>query len=138
MVTPMLLSNVERLAVESVAAALAPPPVLDLLAWAERNIVFDDGPFRGPYSRTLFPFFDEVLRALGPDDPCRLVTMTASAQVGKTALATNFALAQMSAARGSFMVVHPTEDNAIRWARMKLAPPDEIDGDRARAFPAES
>ena len=122
MVTPMLLSNVERLAVESVAAALAPPPVLDLLAWAERNIVFDDGPFRGPYSRTLFPFFDEVLRALGPDDPCRLVTMTASAQVGKTALATIFALAQMSAARGSFMVVHPTEDNAIRWARMKLAP----------------
>ena len=65
----MLLSNAERLAVETVAAALAPPPALDLLAWAERNIAFDDGPFRGPYSRTLFPFFDEVLRAFGPDDP---------------------------------------------------------------------
>jgi phage terminase large subunit GpA-like protein len=119
---PVLLANPERLAVEIVAAALEPPPALDLLAWAECNIVFDDGPFRGPYSRTLFPFFDEVLRALSPTDPCRFVTMTASAQVGKTALATIFVLAQMSSARGSFMVVHPTEDNGIRWARMKLAP----------------
>jgi len=118
----MLLANPERIAFETVAAALEPPPALDLLVWAERNIVFDDGPFRGPYSRVLFPFFDEVLRALGPDDPCRFVTMTASAQVGKTALATVFALGSMAAGRGSFMVVHPTEDNAIRWARMKLAP----------------
>ena len=118
----MLLANPERLAIETVAAALEPPPALDLLAWAERNIVFDDGPFPGPYSRVLFPFFDEVLRALGPDDPCRFVSMSASAQVGKTALATIFTLAQMTASRGSIMVVHPTEDNAIRWARMKLAP----------------
>jgi len=86
----MLLANPERLAIETVAAALEPPPALDLLAWAERNIVFDDGPFPGPYSRALFPFFDEVLRALGPDDPCRFVSMSASAQVGKTALATIF------------------------------------------------
>ena len=43
----MLLANPERLAVEAVAAALEPPPTLDLLEWAERNIVFDDGPF-GP------------------------------------------------------------------------------------------
>ena len=118
----MLLGNAERLAVEAVAAALEPPPTLDLLAWAERNIVFDDGPFRGPYSRMLFPFFDEVLRALSPADPCRFVSMTASAQVGKTALATIATLGWMSTSRGSFMVVHPTEDNAIRWARMKLSP----------------
>jgi phage terminase large subunit GpA-like protein len=120
--TPMLLANAERLAVEAVAAALEPPPILDLLAWAERNIVFDDGPFRGPYSRALFPFFDEVLRALSPADPCRYVSMMASAQVGKTALAAIATLGWMSTSRGSFMVVHPTEDNAIRWARMKLSP----------------
>ena len=119
---PMLLANPERLAAEAVAAALEPPPTLDLLAWAERNIVFDDGPFQGPYNRTLFPFFDEVLRALSPADSCRYVTMTASAQVGKTALATIATLGWMSMSRGSVMVCHPTEDNAIRWAKMKLAP----------------
>ena len=48
--------------------------------------------------------------------------MTASAQVGKTALATIFVLAQMTASRGSFMVVHPTQETAIRWTPMKLAP----------------
>ncbi len=118
----MLLANPERIAIETVAAALQPPPALDLLDWAERNIVFDDGPFPGPFSRVLFPFFDAVLRALGPDDPCRIVSLSASAQVGKTALATIFALGSMTASRGSFMVVHPTENNAIRWSKMKLAP----------------
>jgi phage terminase large subunit GpA-like protein len=118
----MLLANAERLAVESVAAALEPPPALDLVTWAERNIVFEDGPFPGPYSRALFPFFDEVLRASGPSDACRFVSVMASAQVGKTALATIFILANMAASRGSFMCVHPTEDNAVRWAKMKLGP----------------
>ena len=132
----MLLSNPERIAIETVAAALEPPPALDLLDWAERNIVFDDGPFPGPYSRALFPFFDEVLRALGPDNPCRIVSMSASAQVGKTALATIFALGSMTASRGSFMVVHPTQDNAIRWSKMKLAPMIRSTRDRARDFPA--
>ncbi len=118
----MLLANAERLGLEVVAAALEPPPPIDYLRWAEQNITFDDGPFPGPYSRALFPFFDEVLRALGPDDPCRFVTMSASAQVGKTALATIFALGSMTNARGSFLVVHPTQDNAVRWSKMKLAP----------------
>ena len=116
----MLLANPERLALEAVAAALEPPPTLDLLSWAERNIIFDDGPYKGPYNRALFPFFDEVLLALSPSDPCRNVTMAASAQVGKTGLATIAVLGWAATSRGSFMVVHPTEDNAIRWARMKL------------------
>jgi phage terminase large subunit GpA-like protein len=118
----MLLASAERLAVEAAAAALEPPPTLDLLSWAERNIVFDDGPFKGPYNRALFPFFDEVLLALSPSDPCRDVTMAASAQVGKTGLATIAVLGWAATSRGSFLIVHPTEENAIRWARMKLLP----------------
>jgi phage terminase large subunit GpA-like protein len=118
----MLLSNPERLAVETVSAALEPPPVLDILEWAQANIVFDDGPFQGPYNPTLFPFFSEVLRSLSPADPCRVVSCMSSAQVGKTALGTIFLLAMMTTSRGSFLCVHPTEDNGLRWARMKLAP----------------
>jgi phage terminase large subunit GpA-like protein len=118
----MLIASAPRLALEIVAAALEPPPAVDLLAWAEQNIVFDDGPFQGPYSRQLFPFFDQVLTALGPNDPCRYVTLCASAQVGKTALATIFALGSLTASRGSFLYVQPTSDNALRWSKMKLAP----------------
>jgi phage terminase large subunit GpA-like protein len=118
----MLIANAQRLALETVTAALEPPPPVDLLAWAERNIVFDDGPFPGPYSRQLFPYFSAVLRALGPDDPCRFVTLCSSAQIGKTALATIFALGSLTASRGSFLYVHPTSDNALRWTKMKLVP----------------
>jgi phage terminase large subunit GpA-like protein len=118
----MLLASPERLALEAAAAALEPPPTLDLIDWAERHVVFDDGPFRGPYNRTLFPYFDEPLRALSPSDPCRTVTMSASAQIGKTGLANIATLGWASTSRGSFMIVHPTEETAVRWARMKLAP----------------
>jgi phage terminase large subunit GpA-like protein len=117
----MLIANAQRLGLETVAAALEPPPPVDLLAWAERNIVFDDGPFPGRYSRQLFPFFDEVLKALGPDDPARFVTLCGSAQVGKTVLGLIFALGSMTVSRGSFLYVHPTSDNALRWSKMKLS-----------------
>ena len=69
-----MLANTERLGLEVLAAVLEPPAPIDLLAWAEAHVVFDDGPFQGPYNRNLFPFFDAILRALGPEDPCRYVT----------------------------------------------------------------
>jgi phage terminase large subunit GpA-like protein len=134
----MLIANAQRLALETTAAALEPPPAVDLLAWAERNVVFDDGPFPGPYSRQLFPFFDEVLKALGPEDPCRFVTLCASAQVGKTALATIFTLGTLSVSRGSFLYVHPTSDNALRWSKMKLAPAMKAIGVVREQFPQKS
>lgn len=88
----MALYNPERLALEVIAATLEPPPPVGLLAWAEANVVFEGGAFKGLYNRALFPFFDEILRALSPMDPCRFVTLMSSAQVGKTALAGVFAL----------------------------------------------
>jgi phage terminase large subunit GpA-like protein len=81
-----------------------------------------DGPFAGPYSRRLFPFFDEILRALSPYGPCRYVTLMSSAQCGKTTLAGIFALGSITLGRGAFLVAHPTEDGARRWSRMKLSP----------------
>jgi phage terminase large subunit GpA-like protein len=118
----MLLANPERLALEVVASALEPPAEIDFLAFAEQHVTFDEGPFPGPYSRQLFPFFDEILRALGPRDPCRYVTMMSSAQVGKTTLAEIFCLGSITLGRGSFLFVHPTQENAVRFAKMKLLP----------------
>ena len=44
----IMLANAERLAMEAMAAALDPPPPIDYLAWAERNVVIGEGSFPGP------------------------------------------------------------------------------------------
>ncbi len=118
-----VLANPRRLGHEAVAAALMPPPPVDYLAWAEDNVVFGDGePFPGPYNRAAFPYFDEILRALSPSDPCRYVTFVGSAQVGKTVLGNIFALGSVTMGRGTTLVCHPTTDNALRWSKLKLQP----------------
>ena len=118
----IMLANAERTALQAMAAALEPPPPIDYLAWAENNVIIEEGSFPGPYNRTLFPYFDEILRALSPDDPCRFVTLMGSAQVGKTNIASIFTCGSLVMGKGNFLYAHPTEDNARRWSKMKLAP----------------
>jgi phage terminase large subunit GpA-like protein len=84
--------------------------------------VIDEGSFPGPYNSNLFPYFDEVLRALSPDDPCRFVTLMGSAQIGKTTIANVFTCGSLVMGKGNFLYAHPTDDNARRWSKMKLAP----------------
>ncbi len=47
------VANAERLAALTLADVLQPPPPVDFVGWAERNIVFSkrEGPFEGPYNR---------------------------------------------------------------------------------------
>ena len=115
------LANPERLAHEAIAAALQPAPPIDYLDWAERHVVFDE-PIPGPFDRTKFPYFTEILRALSRADPCRYVTLISSAQIGKTTLGGIFTLGSLTMGRGTVMYCHPTDDNARRWSRMKLSP----------------
>jgi phage terminase large subunit GpA-like protein len=117
------LANPRRMACSALAEVIAPPPQVDFEAWAIRNIAFTDreSPFRGPFNPNLFPFFSEIYRALGPDDPCRTVTLAKSAQVGGTILATVFTLGSQDLDPCDFLYVHPTEDNARRWSKMKLS-----------------
>jgi phage terminase large subunit GpA-like protein len=118
-----LLSNPRRIACEAMAAAWAPPPPLDYLQWAIDNVAFGPGdPLPGPYNRANFPYFDGILQALSPDDPCRYVTFVGSAQIGKTVLANIFALGSVVMGRGTTLVCHPTTDNALRWSKLKLQP----------------
>src|SRR5437868_3662630 len=117
----VMLANAARLAVEAEARAFEPPPLIDYLAWAESNVIITEGEFKGPYNRRLFPYFDEVLRALSPSDPCRFVTLAGSAQIGKTTIANIFTCGTMALGKGTFMYVHPTDDNASRWSKIKLA-----------------
>jgi phage terminase large subunit GpA-like protein len=117
------LANPRRLSHEAAAAALTPPPPVDYLAFAERNITFGQGePRPGPYDRRAFPYFDEILRALGPDDSARTITLVSSAQCGKTLTGAIFALGAAVMGRGAVFVVHPTLEGASRYSRMKLSP----------------
>jgi phage terminase large subunit GpA-like protein len=118
------IANAERLVMEAMAMAIEPPPQVDYVRWAEDNIVFTkrESPFPGPYNRKLFPYFDEILRALSPDDPCRVVTLMGSAQVGKTVVGNVFVGGSMDMDPCDFMFAHPTENNAARWSKLKLLP----------------
>jgi phage terminase large subunit GpA-like protein len=117
----MLVVNPDRLALEVLRDVMTPPPPVDLLAWAQANIVFDSGMFPGPYNPTLFPYFSEILRALGPDGP-RHVTLMGSAQIGKTVCGEIFIMATLMLARGVVLVAHPSLENATRWSKTKLSP----------------
>ncbi|MEP0234347.1 terminase gpA endonuclease subunit [Roseibium sp.] len=117
-------ADAERVAFEVMAEAWSPPPPVDYLSWAEGNISFSEreSPYPGPYNRDLFPYFDEILRALSPEDPCRIVTLKKSAQIGGTVVANIFTGGSIDMDPGDLLYVHPTESNAQRWSKMKLAP----------------
>lgn len=134
------VGSVERLAALAMAAALKPPPQDDFLAWAEDNIEFSkrESPFPGRYNRALFPYFDEPLRAFSMADPCRIVTIMKSAQLGGTVLANIFTLGSAEMDPGDFLYTHPTEENARRWSRMKLSPMLRGTPSLSKAFPQKS
>lgn len=136
----ILLANPERLATEAVLSVIQPPPPVDYLAWAKDNIVFSEreSSFPGPYNEDLFPYWSEVLRALGPDDPCRVVTLKAGAQLGKTVLANIFVTGTQAMEPCDFLYVHPTEENGRRWSRLKLKPMLRNTVALARVFPEKS
>lgn len=118
-----LLANPHRLAALCLAETLEPPPRVDYNRWAAEYLIFGaESAFPGPYDGSRLPFFHRPLECLGPDDPARTVTVMGSAQVGKTVVAEIFTSASLDLDPGAFLYVHPTEDNAVRWARTKWRP----------------
>lgn len=118
------VANTDLLQARALAQVWEPPAPINYLGWAEENIVFSEreSPFPGPYNSELFVYFSEILRALSPEDPCRVVTVKKSAQLGGTVLANVFCGGSLDMAPGDFLYVHPTENNAQRWSKMKLVP----------------
>lgn len=100
-----------------------PPPPLDFNQWAEANIVFgSESPFPGPYKSATNPPIARILECLGPDHPCRTVSLAASIQIFKTTVAQIFIGASMDLDPGPMLYTLPTHDNAMRWSRTKWAP----------------
>jgi len=120
-----LLAGAARLLYSALAVVIAPRPPVNYLKWAKGNIVFSreaSPDFPGSYNERLFPYWSEILNALGEDDLCRIVTVQGSAQIGKTGIANVYTLGSIDMDPGLFLYVHPTTDNAIRWSRTKLVP----------------
>jgi len=116
------VTSAEWLMHDVLAQVLEPPPPVDYLAWAEENIVFEGGPFPGPYNSQRFSYFNAVLRALSPSDPCRIVTLSKSAQLGGTEIANIFTCGTLAMDPQLFLYSHPTEGNAVKWSKTKLSP----------------
>lgn len=135
-----ILANALAIALATAAEVVAPPPPVDFVGWAKENIVFSrrESEFPGPYNPDLFPYFSEVLRALSPEDPCRTVTLKGSAQIGKTVVANVFTVGSQALDPCDFLYVHPTEDNATRWSKLKLKPMLQSTASVAALFPTRS
>jgi len=119
-----VLARADHMAASVLAQVYTPPPSVDYLDWAKGNIRFTEATsqFPGAYDDANFPFFSEILAALSPDDPCRIVSLAKSAQVGGTILANVFTLGTLDLLPGLFLYVHPTEENGDRWSKTKLTP----------------
>jgi len=114
------------------ARILEPPPAVDLVGWAERNVRFGaESPFPGPFDPNRLPFYRRILEVLSPDHAARVVVLRKSSQVGGTVLAEIFLGCTEDLDPCPFLYVHPTESNAHRWVRSKWWP-------RVRATPALS
>ncbi|MEW4461897.1 terminase gpA endonuclease subunit [Roseibium algicola] len=133
-------ANPRRLSLEVLSEVLNPPPPVDYLDYAENKVSFSEreSPFKGNYNRNLFGYFDEILRALSPDDPCRIVTLAKSAQLGGTVLANIFTCGSIEMDPVDFLYVHPTEGNAKRWSKMKLSPMLKNSASLKALFPQSS
>ncbi|TWB15606.1 phage terminase large subunit family protein [Nitrospirillum bahiense] len=115
--------DAERAVDECISAAFAPPPKPDHLQWAIDNVEFGtESPFQGAFDPSRFPLFRHILAPLNPDDPARVVVVMKSAQLGGTVLAQIFTGSMLDQAPCSFLYVHPTIDNAKKWAKTKWRP----------------
>src|SRR6516162_10918084 len=117
------IANAARLALEAAARVLEPPPEVDYVEWAKDNIVFSEreSPFPGPFNVERFAHVTPILGALSPEDPCWVVTLAGSAQIGKTVIANIFLGGSMAMDPCDFLVVHPTDSCSAAPMRSSLA-----------------
>ncbi|WP_319413926.1 terminase gpA endonuclease subunit [uncultured Cohaesibacter sp.] len=112
---------------------------MNLNQWARENIVFGpEEPFPGPYNDEKFPYFPPILDALSDDDPCQVVTIMKSAQLGGTIIIVIFVAVSMITGPIHFMYVQATESAARKWLAEKMGPVLKSVPALRRMFPINS
>jgi hypothetical protein len=115
-----ILVNPDVLVLSTIELATRPPPPADLNSWAEDNIVFGRESWApGRYSGDTIPQLRRLLDVLSPDHAATVVTVRGAAQIFKTTVAQIFIGGRMDIDPCDIGYVHPSHDNAIRWARRK-------------------
>ena len=102
---------------------------LTISEWAERyRIVSPESgsPWPGPFKNERVPYLREPQDCLHPDHPARRVSARWSAQLGKSTAIENWFCYLVDRAPCSMMIVLPTQEEAVKFNRIKLAPTIEV------------
>jgi len=110
------LANARAVVLCAIALAVAPPPPVDLRAWAVENMEYPKGdPQQGPYRADLYPMWDRPLACLSLDHPASEVTLRGSGQIGKTNLINMFIAGTMAVMPVDMLKVDPTSGAVTEW-----------------------
>ena len=107
------------------ARAFAPRPTRRVSEWAEevREVSAESGSrYPGRWRNDRAPHLEEIMDALGPQDPCEDVVVVASAQVGKTEIGLNFFGYVVDVDPGPMITVLPSIEEASKFNKTKLQP----------------
>ena len=102
---------------------------LTISGWVERyRIVLPESgsPWPGPFKNEWVPYLREPQDCLHPDHPARRVSSRWSAQLGKSTAIENWFCYLVDRAPCSMMIVLPTQEEAVKFNRIKLAPTIEV------------
>lgn len=119
-----MFAAADRVWIDAFTAGLEPDPDLLVSDWAAEHVRLptDVSARPGPWDNALLPFGREIMDVLSPSNPTRHVVFMKSAQVGGTALATNWLLFIACMAAGPAMVIQPSIDLARAFSAEKLGP----------------
>lgn len=127
---------------KALAAALRPPPRMNVSEWAARYRRFpEDDAFPGPWRHETAPELVEIMDALSPHDPCEEVSLIKCAQSGGSASAENWIGYIADLRPGPVLFVQATLNAAWSWAAEKFWPMVEatprLNPDRGAAIKAQ-
>jgi len=121
--TGTLRTPVERLR-QRLRGAWEPRPRLTITEVAERFRVLtsEDSNEPGSYRVDRTPYVREPQDRLSPSDPVQIVVLEWAAQLAKSTIGLNWALAVMGYYPAPLLAVFPKEGNATDWSRQRLEP----------------
>lgn len=118
------LVNADDLVAEILREYLAPPPILTVTEWAEKNRILSgkDSSEPGPYRVSRTPYAREPMDCLSQSSGIEGVVLMWGAQTSKTTIGSNWLGYLIDTNPGPVMVVQPTIDMGKRYSRQRLAP----------------
>jgi phage terminase large subunit GpA-like protein len=104
------------------AKLAAPPPDLDIAAWAERDRVLGHSSrLSGPYKCAVTPFWRAPMEDLSPRSPVQTVIVQKGAQMGASEFALNVIGFYLSISPAPILYSTTTSQNAQRFSRQRLS-----------------